>query len=142
MLPTMVLVPVARLRKGRPPVKINVSVGDLIYIKSDGDKHTTQDLYIVTSTEPDHLFAQKLVGSQFCSWPNKLQYQDIYKGAFTSRSLHCESSSTDVEPSSYKSTHTASSDGPLVQIALLHQASDSDTDISPRDQSDIDSDIG
>ena len=62
----------------RPVAKSTVDVGELIFLKGDGDKHTARDKYIVTSTEEDCLYAQKLVGSQFRSKCYKLLYSEIY----------------------------------------------------------------
>ncbi len=56
----------------------NVDNGDLIFIKSEGDKHTARDNYIVASTEKDFLYARKLVGNQLRSKLYKLKYSEVY----------------------------------------------------------------
>ena len=61
-----------------PASNSDVNVGDLIFVKSDGDKHTARDKYIVTSVESDHLRANKLVGSQFRSKSYKLNFSEVY----------------------------------------------------------------
>ena len=58
--------------------KAVVSVGDLVYVKSDGDKHNARDKYIVTSTTKDFLFVRKLIGHQFRSKTYKLKYTEVY----------------------------------------------------------------
>ncbi len=67
----------ARTDKG--PNHATVSLGDLIYIKSDGDKHTAREKHIVTAIEEDYLFAQKLTGFQFRSKPYKLKFSEVLK---------------------------------------------------------------
>jgi hypothetical protein len=64
--------------KGKPAVPAEVSIGDLIYIKSDGDKHLARDKYIVTAMEQDRLYARKLVGSQFRAKLYELKYTEVY----------------------------------------------------------------
>ena len=46
----------------KPASRAQVDVGDLIYLKGDGDKHTARDKYIVTSTEDTCLFAKIVSG--------------------------------------------------------------------------------
>jgi hypothetical protein len=61
-----------------PAGKCNIRVGDLIFVKSDGNKHVARDKYIVTAKEDNYLFARKLVGAQFRSKSYKLRYSEIY----------------------------------------------------------------
>jgi hypothetical protein len=56
--------------RGKPAVHANVSIGDLVYIKGDGDKHTARDKYIIT--------AKELVGSQFRAKTYKLKFTEVY----------------------------------------------------------------
>lgn len=62
----------------RPASKANVSEGDLIFIKCDGNKHVARDKYMVASVEKDCLFARKLVGSQLRSKLYQLLYSEVY----------------------------------------------------------------
>jgi hypothetical protein len=64
--------------KGRHAHPADVNVGDLIYLKCDGDKHTARDKYIVITTNRDHMLAKKLKGSQFRSKLYKLRYDEVY----------------------------------------------------------------
>lgn len=64
--------------KGRHATRADVNVGDLVYIKSDGDKHTAREKYIVVQADWDHILAKKLKGSQFRSKLYKLRYSEVY----------------------------------------------------------------
>jgi len=64
--------------KGQHALPADVTTGDLIYVKADGDKHTARDKYIIVNTEWDHLLAKKLKGSQFRSKLYKLRYDEVY----------------------------------------------------------------
>lgn len=64
--------------KGKKASRYAVSLGDLVYLKCDGDKHTARDRYIVTSCESEFLIVKKLAGPQFRSKDYKLKYNEIY----------------------------------------------------------------
>lgn len=64
--------------KGKNASRYSVSLGDLVYLKCDGDKHTARDRYIVTSCESEYLKVKKLAGPQFRSKDYKLKYSEIY----------------------------------------------------------------
>ena len=59
-------------------VKQKAKIGDLVYMKSDGDKHTARDKYIVSAVNTDHLLAKRLVGSQFRNKSYKLKFSEVY----------------------------------------------------------------
>ena len=42
----------------------NVRIGDLVHVKSDGNKHTARDKYIVSEINTDYLFAKRLYSSE------------------------------------------------------------------------------
>jgi hypothetical protein len=95
----------------RPASRADVGVGDLIFVKCDGDKHNARDKYIVTSVEADCLYARKLVGSQFRSKSYKLLYSEVYPvpTKFECKPLplsyHHDTESSDDSDSSVGSTH-------------------------------------
>ena len=62
----------------RPATKANVKVGDLVFVKQDGNKHTTREKYLVTALNQDHLWARKLTGCQFYAKTYELKYCDVY----------------------------------------------------------------
>jgi len=64
--------------KGKPTCAADVSLGDLVYVKEDGNKHSVRDRYIVTACGPDFLTVHKLVGSQFRSREYKLKYSEVF----------------------------------------------------------------
>ena len=64
--------------KGRHAIRADVNVGDLVYIKSDGDKHSAREKYIVVQTDWDHMLAKELKGSQFRSKLYNLRYDEVY----------------------------------------------------------------
>ena len=39
----------------QPAAKANVKVGDLVFVKQDGNKHTTREKYLVTALTQDRL---------------------------------------------------------------------------------------
>ena len=65
--------------KKSPAFKAHIAIGDLIFLKSDGDKHTARDKYMVTDLEDDKVFAKKLVGFQFRSKVFVLKLSEVYK---------------------------------------------------------------
>ena len=55
-----------------------MKVGDLVFVKQDDNKHTTQEKYLVTALNQDHLWAKKLTGSHFRAKTYELKYCDVY----------------------------------------------------------------
>ena len=55
-----------------------VSVGSLVYIKCDGNKHKARERYIITSLHSDYVTAKKLTGTQFRSRQYQLKLTEIY----------------------------------------------------------------
>ena len=78
----------------RPGAKANVKVGDLVFVKQDGNKHTTREKYLVTALNQDRLWARKLTGSQFRAKTYELKYCDVYLVP-TSQVLLCPNKSSD-----------------------------------------------
>jgi hypothetical protein len=124
--------------KGKPTVPANVSVGDLIYIKGDGSKHVARDKYIVTNTDRDHLFARKLVGSQFRAKSYELKYTEVYPVSVKclpplSHACNPAGLNTDPYASDTSGSGTAEEDEPPPIEPLVHahaplQAPDEDSD--------------
>ena len=94
--------------RGAPPARpANVSSGDLVFIKSDGDKNRSRDLYLVMNIEGNTAIIQKLHGSKFLSRRYEVPLTDLYRAitAPSDRLLHrptpdsSSSSSSDDEPS-------------------------------------------
>ena len=48
-----------------PAKRFDVSIGDLVYIKNEGDKHNSRHKYIVVAMDKDFLSVRKLTGSAF-----------------------------------------------------------------------------
>ena len=55
-----------------------MKVDDLVFVKQDGNKHTTREKCLVTALDQDHLWARKLTGSQFHAKTYELKYCDVY----------------------------------------------------------------
>ena len=75
-------VPSARsqARTDKQPLQVQISVGDLIYVKSDGDKHTARDKYsIVTALDDKFIIANKFTGFQFRNNSYQLKYSEVFK---------------------------------------------------------------
>lgn len=56
----------------------SISVGDLVYIKSDRDKSRARDRYLVTAIERQFVYVSKFVGSQLRSKSYKVHHSDCY----------------------------------------------------------------
>ena len=69
---------------GQPARIFPIHVGDLIFVKGDGDKHNARTKYIVTAVRGDTLLANRLVGSQFRAKQYELKLSEVYPvpGAF------------------------------------------------------------
>ena len=57
----------AKAKGAKSASKSNVSIGELVYIKSEGDKFNPRPMYIVSGLQNDHASLQKFVGSQLSS---------------------------------------------------------------------------
>lgn len=68
----------SQAKLSRQATKYKVQVGDLVFVKADGDKHTARDKYIVTCTNKSWLYARKLIGSQYRSKDYQLLYSEIF----------------------------------------------------------------
>ena len=63
---------------GRPPAEeAMVSVGSLVYIKSDGNKHKARERFLVTDIKGDSCTVQKFTKSQFRSQKYQLKLCDL-----------------------------------------------------------------
>jgi hypothetical protein len=62
--------------KRSPPVEI--SIGDLVYIKSDRNKCQARDRYIVVAQEDEWCFVRKFKGSQLCATSYKVRQNDCF----------------------------------------------------------------
>ena len=59
--------------------------GDLVYVKSDGNKHAFRNRYIISYCEDDSVFARKLVGNQLRAQLYELKRSGIHKVPQASR---------------------------------------------------------
>ena len=55
-----------------------IRLGDLVFIKSESDKHSARDKYIVTSVAEEYLRIKKLTGSQFRTKEYVVRPSDVY----------------------------------------------------------------
>ena len=55
-----------------------MKVGDLVFVRQDGNKHTTLKQYLVTALDQARLWARKVTGSQFSAKTYELKYIDVY----------------------------------------------------------------
>ena len=58
---------------------LNVTKGDLVYIKQEGDKFHARELYIIVSLENDMAILQKLRGNMICSRKYTVPLSHLYK---------------------------------------------------------------
>ena len=56
----------------------SVSVGDLVFIKSEGDKNKSRDMYLIVDVNDDMASLQKLCGSKFLSRRYDVPMVDIF----------------------------------------------------------------
>ena len=69
---------------GAPPAqKAQVSVGDIVHVKSEGSKHKARDYYLITSIDNENSMAQiqKFVGSTLREKPYHIKLTEIYPAA-------------------------------------------------------------
>ena len=64
--------------KGKVPEHVKFSPGDLVFIKSDGTKHTARERYMVSSCVGDFVYVKKLLGSQFRTKEYKVKNTELY----------------------------------------------------------------
>ena len=57
----------------------NVEVGDLVYVYSDGNKHSPRPRYIITSKTDEWLMIKKLQGRLFSNQPYKVKRSEVFK---------------------------------------------------------------
>jgi hypothetical protein len=69
---------ISKAPKGVPPHSPTFSVGDLVFVKSEGTKHTGRERYIVSSCTQDAVIIKKLVGAQFRAKEYAVQPSEIY----------------------------------------------------------------
>ena len=120
-------------KNSKPSPADTISVGDLVYVKSDGDKHTSRDKYIVTAIDKSHLYAKKLTGHQFRAKAYQLKRSEVFPvpTPCTSSSLHKPHDSADTE--SDDSDSNRSSHEPLHQHLDDSDSGSSDLSISEAD---------
>jgi hypothetical protein len=94
---------ISQAPRGKLATQANVSIGDLVYIKSDGDKHTARDKYMVTAKEDNFLIVKKLVGSQFRAKMYKLKFTEVYPVPTTSITLLYPPSNPNISTDPYAS---------------------------------------
>ena len=61
------------------PLTPEISIGDLVHLYSERDKHHPRNRYLVTGVDGLRLQIRKLVGSQLRSLSYKVKLQDIFK---------------------------------------------------------------
>ena len=66
--------------RGAPPAQpANLGSGDLVYIKSEGNKNRSRDLYLVMNIDGDMATIQKLRGSKFLSRRYEVPLTDLFQ---------------------------------------------------------------
>ena len=70
--------------KGIPPHNAAFHQGDLVYVKSEGSKHTGREKYIVSSCAGDYVYIKKLIGSQYRTKEYKMKPTELYPVPFSS----------------------------------------------------------
>ena len=58
---------------------VSVKVGDLVYLYSDGNKHSHRPRYIVTDRDSEWITIKKLQGGLFSNRGYKVKYSEIFK---------------------------------------------------------------
>ena len=76
----------SKARGGKPAVDDGIIIGDLVYIKSEGDKFHSRPQYIVTHRSGDLCELKKMSNGKFMSRPLEVPAQDLFKVQNTSKS--------------------------------------------------------
>jgi len=67
----------SQAKNGLPSRISSVEVGDIVFIKGDGDKHHSRERYLVVNKDKQFIFARKLAGTQYRSYVYKLKYSEV-----------------------------------------------------------------
>ena len=69
----------SKARGGKPPANACIDVGDLVYIKNEGDKFHSRPRYIVTSRSADLCTLKKMANGKIMAKPIEVPIQDLFK---------------------------------------------------------------
>ena len=114
--------------KGCPASKLDVRLGDLVYIKCDGNKHVARQRYIVTGFEKEYVIVKKLSGSKFRAKDYRLKRFEIYPVPSAAMLPQVISHSRDCDSSDSDDVHPAPTD---------HSQSETDSATPDNDSSDL-----
>jgi hypothetical protein len=81
----------SKAKGGKPAVKDGIDIGDLVFIKNEGDKFNRRSQYLVTSRTEGFCILQKMNNGKFMSKFLKVPVMDLYKvseGLVTGRGHH------------------------------------------------------
>lgn len=96
--------------KGRKPVLNKIKPGTLVYVKSEGSKHTARDRYLVTALSGEFVLARKMIGSQFRSKEYKLKPTEIFPVPSNTRNNDSEIIYSESEPDNDQATYSSDED--------------------------------
>lgn len=63
------------------PTDSSIGVGDVVYLYSERDKHSSREKYLVTSIDGEWCFVRKFVGNQLRNMAYKVRKNELYKVA-------------------------------------------------------------
>jgi len=69
----------SKARGGKPAAKDGIDIGDLVFIKNEGDKFNRRSQYLVTNREEGFCMLQKMSNGKFMSKLLKVPVTDLFK---------------------------------------------------------------
>ena len=85
--------------KGGPTAMISSKIGELVFVKHEGDKFTTRDTYIIANTEGEYALLRKLSGSVFGARKYKVPLTSVFPIATRDSQDNYESTSSSTSES-------------------------------------------
>ena len=132
-------VPKSQAKTGKASKPANVQVGDLVYVKCDGDKHRVRDKYIITAKTKDKIHAKKLIGSQFRDKEYVLKYTEVYpvpiKCVFPAEKHTVK---TDPYASDSDDSSVENGEGPMMDINIEEEDNNQDLALPDEPQEELD----
>ena len=113
----------SKVPKGKPAQHLNTALGELVYIKQEGSKHTARDRYIITAVSESFLTVQKLSGSRF----GKKQYQVKPSEVFRVPSMVNERAPIAHSADPFESDNSSNTDTDFVTAPRSRHSTDTDS---------------
>jgi hypothetical protein len=95
-----------------------VTVGDIVYLFKDGDKHSTRDRYIVSHVDGDWCNIRRFIGSQLRDSSYRVKLCEVYKVPMSTLSVDPQHQHWSDECSDEELHRSLPSDTPAMEVTL------------------------